>query len=109
MYRYQENDHLGYGDGTAPDVQTIRLLQQLWTGIRGDVREFRSETELRSGTYSGFGFTWENGEFWSFKGYYRQMGWMLPLLIVIPPVLVYGLVWGISTVFRWVWRGFRHA
>src|SRR5580693_8546764 len=38
----------------------------------------QSEMEFKAGTYSGFGFVWEDGEFWSFKGYYRHMGWTLP-------------------------------
>jgi hypothetical protein len=63
--------------------------------------------EFHSGTYSGFGFAWDEGEYWSFNGYYRHMGWMLPAMIAVPPILRYGLAWGVAGVCRWVWRGFR--
>jgi hypothetical protein len=66
-----------------------------------------SEKEFRSGLYSGFHFSWDDGEFWSFKGYYRHMGWLLPAAIVLPPLLVYLLAWGVSAICLWIWRGFR--
>ena len=69
----------------------------------------QSEREFKAGTYSGFGFVWDDGEFWSLKGYYRHMGWGLALMIIIPPILVYGLAWLIAAVCFWIWRGFRPA
>jgi hypothetical protein len=66
----------------------------------------RSEKEFRSGLYSGFDFAWDEGEFWSYKGYFRHMGWELVLMIVIPPVLIYLLAWVVTAFCLWIWRGF---
>ena len=48
---------------------------------------------------------------WSFSSYYQSIfrGWVLPLVIIAPPILLYGLVWGITAVCAWIWRGFRPA
>jgi hypothetical protein len=67
----------------------------------------RADSERKTGTYSGFGFVWDEGEFWSLRGYYRHMGWMLAGIILVPPLLFYGLAWGVALVCRWIWLGFR--
>jgi hypothetical protein len=64
-----------------------------------------ADKEFQAGTYSGFGFTWKEGEFWSYAGYYRGMSWLLITMILIPPIMVYLLCWGIAAVSLWVWRG----
>ena len=53
---------------------------------------------FRSGTHSGFGFAWDEGEYWSFTGYYRHTGWLLPAMTAVPPVLIYGLTWAAAGV-----------
>ena len=79
-----------------------------------------SEGEYATGRYShlNFGTTskWEKGDYWSYEGYYRHAGWFLVGLIFIPPLVAYGLAWGVYglalgllVVCRWIWRGFRPA
>jgi hypothetical protein len=66
----------------------------------------RADGDRRTGTYSGFGSAWDEGESWSLGGYYRHMGWVLPAMILIPPLAAYGLVWAVIGLSLWVWRGF---
>ena len=75
-----------------------------------------SLTEHQTGINSGFHFLWDNGEYWSFMGYYRHEGWRLVELIIIPSLVAYGLAWGafglalgFRAVCQWIWRGFKPA
>jgi len=63
------------------------------------------EKEFRTGLYSGFPFFWNDGESFSYRGYYRHMGWLLATMIVVPALLAYLLTWGLNAVWLWVWRG----
>lgn len=66
-----------------------------------------SKREYEKGLYSGFSFEWNEGEFWSYKGYWLGMGWWLVMLIAFPPLLFYSCAWAVALVRRWIWRGFR--
>jgi hypothetical protein len=65
-----------------------------------------ADREFKEGLYTGVGFIFPEGHGWSFRGYYQHMGWILVGLILVPPLLVYSLAWGISIVLVWIWRGF---
>ena len=68
-----------------------------------------SQEELRTGLYSGFRFPWKEGEFWSYKGYWRGDAWWLILVLTVPPLLVYAIGWAVAALYQWIWRGFRSS
>ena len=76
-----------------------RFCYQLQTS-QGDLADClaRAEKERR-----------DTSDAWSFKNYYQSIfrDWFLPLVIVAPPILVYGLAWGTVALYSWIWRGFR--
>jgi len=56
--------------------------------------------------FADFGMGWNDGDWGSFSGYFRHLGWLLIPIIAIPPLLTYALVGCIGVVVLWVWRGF---
>jgi len=45
-------------------------------------------------------------DLWTLKAYYARESWLLAIVVVVTPILAYGLLRGLVAVGEWVWRGF---
>jgi hypothetical protein len=64
-----------------------------------------AKRELQTGSYAGFGVEYDKGRNWSYGWYFRVMWQLLLIEIIVPPSLLYGLVWITVIIFAWIWRG----
>ena len=65
----------------------------------------RAERELQTGLYAGFGVQYDKGRSWSYGWYFRVFWRGLVAEIVVLPLLIFGVVWIITTISVWIWRG----
>ena len=61
--------------------------------------DYTSELSRINNNY-GLGFIW------------RGFGWglfiVIPVVLVIPPIIIYGTIWGVVKTFLWVRQGFKN-
>jgi hypothetical protein len=65
----------------------------------------RAHAAFQKGMYAGFGVEYDRGHGFSYPWYFRVMWWFLLFEVIVPPILLYALVWGAVSVSPWVWRG----